>query len=135
MKEPLELGAQGAGGFEDGEHEVDFEVNFRADLEWIDGRCGIDFGSIWNQCGVHFGRKLGSVWGPFWGQFGVHVEIWQGFELQTPSGPDFWPLGPILGPFLGPMLAPCWPHVGTCWASWAILAGSWSDFEPNLRRF
>ena len=33
MKEPLELGAQGAGGFENGEHEVDFEVNFRADLK------------------------------------------------------------------------------------------------------
>ena len=37
MKEPLELGAPGAGGFEDGEREVDFEVNFKADLEWIDG--------------------------------------------------------------------------------------------------
>ena len=47
------MAPRGAGGFEDGEHEVDFEVNFRADLEWIDGRCGIDFGSIWNQCGVH----------------------------------------------------------------------------------
>ena len=65
------MAPKGAGGFEDGEHEVDFEVNFRADLEWIDGRCGIDFGSIWNRCGVHFGSKLGSVWGPFWGSFVV----------------------------------------------------------------
>ena len=46
MKEPLELGAQGAGEFEDGEHAVDFEVNFRADLIWIYGRCEIDFGCI-----------------------------------------------------------------------------------------
>ena len=74
---------------------------------------------MWNRFWLH----LESMWGPFWkqigvrlgsflGQFGVHAEIWQGFELQTPSGPDFWPLGPILGPFLGPMLGPCWPHVG-----------------------
>ena len=119
------MAPRGAGGYEDGEHEVDLEVNFRADLEWIDGRCGIDFGSIWNQCGVHFGSKLGSVWGPFWGQFGVHVEIWQGFELQTPSGPDFWPLGPILGPFLGPMLGPCWPHVGPMLAVVGRLGPSW----------
>ena len=132
---------------------MDFEVNFRADLKRIDGQCGIDFGSIWNQCGVHFGSKLGSVWGPFWGQFGVHVGIWQGFELQTPSGPDFWPLGPILGLFLGPMLGQCWPHVasnspqeplrpanlGPSWgqlgATWGHLGPTWANlghFEANL---
>ena len=107
--------------FEDGEHEVDFEVNFKADLEWIDGRCGIDFGSIWNQCGVHFGSKLGSVWGPFWGQFGVHVEIWQGFELQTPSDQIFGPLDRFWGFFW----APCWAHVGPrlapCWHLLGVL--------------
>ena len=44
-KEPPQLGAQGAGGFEDGEHEVDF----RAHLEWIDGRFGVELGSFWSH--------------------------------------------------------------------------------------
>ena len=49
-KEPPQSDAQGFGGLEDGEHEVDFEVNFGADLEWIDGR---------------FVADLRSTWGPF----------------------------------------------------------------------
>ena len=133
MKEPLELGAQGAGGFEDGEHEVDDEVNFRAVLEWIDGRCGIDFGSIWNQCGfgVRLGSILKSIWGPCRDLAGVRASDPVGTRFLAPWT-DF---GAFLGPHVGPMSAPCWPHVGSCWASWAILAGSWSDFEPILRRF
>ena len=55
--------------------------------------------------------------------------------LRPPRDLIFGPLGVFLGPHVGPMLAPCWPHVGSCWASWAILAGSWSDFELILKRF
>ena len=45
-KEPRQPGSQEAGGLEDGETEVDFEVDFKADLEWIDARFGVDLGSI-----------------------------------------------------------------------------------------
>ena len=49
----------------------------------------IDLWLILNPFGDHFGIHLGFVWGQFWGPFGVHIEIWDGFELQTPLGPDF----------------------------------------------
>ena len=35
MKEPLELGAQGAGGLEDGEHKAAFEVNVGDDCNGV----------------------------------------------------------------------------------------------------
>ena len=79
------------------------------------------WGPFWKQIGV----RLGSILGTIWGQFGVHGEIWQGLELQTPSGPDFWLLGPILGLFLGPMLGPCWAHVGPMLALVGRLGPSW----------
>ena len=34
------MAPRGAGGFEDGEHEVDFEVELKADLEWIEAHVG-----------------------------------------------------------------------------------------------
>ena len=46
---------------------------------------------------------------------------------SDPPVPDFWTPWTDLGAFLG-------LHVGS-WASWAISAGSWSDFELILRRF
>ena len=66
------------------------------------------------------------------------------FELQTPSGPDFWPLGPIFALLLGPILGPCWLHVGPMLAvvgrlgpSWrvlgAILGLSCGDFDQHGR--
>ena len=120
------MAPRGAGGFEDGEHEVDFKVNFRADLEWIDGRCGIDFGSIWNQCGVHLGSNLGS--------FGVHFGINLGSMSKSRRDQIFGPLDrfwSLLGPHVGPMLAPCWQLLGVL----GHLGGFLSDSEPILRRF
>ena len=74
--------------------------------------------------GVHFGVDFGSMLRPD-----------SDSGLRPPQDQIFGRLGASLGPHVGPMLAPCWPHVGSCWASWAILAGSWNDFEPILRRF
>ena len=121
MKEPLELGAQGAGGFENGEHEVDFEVNFRADLTWIDGRCGIDFGSIWNQCGVHFGVHSGSVWV----NFGVNLGSMSRFGRGSSFRPRRDQIFGSLDRFWGLSWAPCWAHVGPMLAVVGRLGPSW----------
>ena len=121
MKEPLELGAQGAGGFEDGEHEVDFEVNFRADLEWIDGRCGIDFGSIWNQCGV----ILEANWGPFGHHFGVNLGSMSRFGRDSSFRPRRDQISGPLDRFWGVSWAPCWAHVGPMLAVVGRLGPSW----------
>ena len=114
----------------------------RSILELIWNGLMVDVESILAPFGINVGSILEANWGPFGVHFGVNLgsmaRFGGGFELQTPSGPDFWlwtDFGPFFGPHVGPMLAPCWPHVGTCWASWAILAGSWNDFELILRRF
>ena len=113
------MAPRGAGGFEDGEHEVDFEVNFRADLEWIDGRCGIDFGSF----GINVGSILEANWGPIGVHFGVNLGSMARFGRGSSSRPrrdqNFGPLDRFRGFFwapcwahVGPMLAPCWHLMG-----------------------
>ena len=73
--------------------------------------------------------------GPFGVDLGSMLRPDGDSGLRPPWDHIFGPLGASLGPHVGPMLAPSWPHVGSCWASWAILAGSWSDFGFTLRRF
>ena len=73
-----------------------------SDENFIVPEFGVGFEFVWSRFEVHFGIHLGSAWGPF----GVHVEIWQGFEHKPPSGPDFLTLWTDLGASLGRQMEP-----------------------------
>ena len=64
------MAPRGAGGFEDGEHEVDFEVNFRADLSASRSPPGL--GALSVSSSAYFGVIFGVVFGS-WGQYGGAV--------------------------------------------------------------
>ena len=107
-KEPPQPSAQGAGGCKDGEHKIDFEVSFKADLGWIDGRFGVDLGSF----GINLGSILESIWGPFGVHFGVDLGSMSRFGGDSSLRPRRDQISGPLDRSWRLSWAPCWAHVG-----------------------
>ena len=119
-KEPSQLGAHGAGGFEDG----DMKSILKPILDPIWNGVNVDLGSIWFPFGINLGAILEAIWGPFGVHFGVNLGPCRnvaGTRASDPLGTRFlthWTdLGASLEPHVGPMLA----VVGRLGPSWSVL--------------
>ena len=107
----------------------------RSILELIWNGLMVDVESILAPFGINVGSILEANWGPFGVHFGVNLGSMSRFGRDSSLRPRRDQISGPLDRSWRFSWAPCWPHVGSCWASWAILAGSWSDFELILRRF
>ena len=82
-KEPSQLGAHGAGGFEDG----DMKSILKSILDLIWNGVIVDLGSIW----APFGINLRSILESIWGSFGVHFGVNLGSMSRFGRGSSFRP--------------------------------------------